>query len=148
MDSLSRKLMRELEDMQQQTGRMLRNMSLARMMSMESDQWQPAVDVYESDNEFIVYCDLAGTDSNSFSVVVDQSHLRISGKRKLPEHRSIACVHQLEIELGHFNRTVTLPGLVEVDKVSSVYTNGILTVSLPKKQARGQVNITIITMEE
>jgi len=140
--------MRELEEMQQQTGRMLRNMSLARMMSMESDQWQPAVDVYESDVEFIVYCDLAGTDSNSFSVVVDQSHLRISGKRKLPEHKSIACVHQLEIELGHFNRAVTLPGLIEVDKVSSVYTNGILKVSLPKKQERGQVNITIITMEE
>ena len=148
MDSLSRKLMRELEGMQQQTGRMLRNMSLARMMSMESRQWQPAVDVYESDREFIVYCDLAGTDGNSFSVVVDQSHLRISGTRKLPTQKSIACVHQLEIELGQFTRTVSLPGLVEVDKVTSVYTNGILTVSLPKKQEKGRVNITIITVEE
>ena len=115
---------------------------------MESGQWQPAMDVYESDREFIVYCDLAGTDSESFSVVVDQSHLRISGKRKLPEQRSIACVHQLEIELGLFNRTIALPGLVDVDKVSSVYTNGILTVSLPKKRDTGQVNITIISVEE
>ena len=148
MDSLSRKLMKELEEMQQQTGRMLRNMSLARMMSMESSQWQPAIDVYESDDEFIVYCDLAGTDSESFSVVVDESHVRISGKRQLPRHATIACVHQLEIELGLFNRTVTLPGVVDVDNVKSVYTNGILTVSLPKKQNRGRVNITIISREE
>lgn len=148
MDSLSRKLMRELEEMQQQTGRMLRNMSLARMMSMESGQWQPAVDVYESDREFIVYCDLAGTDSNSFSVVVDQSHLQISGQKRLPSHKSIACVHQLEIELGNFNRSVALPGLVDIDAVSSVYANGILTVTLPKKQDKGRVNITIITVEE
>lgn len=140
--------MRELEEMQQQTGRMLRNMSLARMMSMESGQWQPAVDVYESDREFIVYCDLAGTDSNSFSVVVDQSHLRISGQKRLPAHKSIACVHQLEIELGTFNRSVPLPGLVDIDTVRSVYANGILTVTLPKKQDTGRVNITIITVDE
>jgi len=143
VDPLSRKLKKELEEMQQQTGRMLRNMSLGRMMSLESGQIQPAVDVYESDNEFIIYCELAGSDKESISVVVDEHHVRISGKRHLPMHKTIACVHQLEIELGHFNRSITLPGAVDVDKVSSIYTRGILTVSLPKKQSRGRVNITI-----
>lgn len=143
MDSLSRKLMKELEVMQQQTGRMLRNMSLGRMMSLESGQIHPAVDVYESDNEFIVYYELAGTDKDSISVVVDGSRVRVSGTKQLPTHKTIACVHQLEIELGRFDRTITLPGPVEVDTVSSVYANGILTVSLPKKQSRGRVNITI-----
>jgi HSP20 family protein len=140
--------MKELEEMQQQTGRMLRNMSLARMISLESNQWQPAIDVYESDRKFIVYCDLAGVDNNSFSVAVDESHVRISGKRKLPEHETIACVHQLEIELGQFNRSISLPGRVDVDAVRSVYTNGILTIYLPKKQARGRVNIIITSGEE
>lgn len=148
MDPLSRKLMKELEQMQQQTGRMLRNMSLSRMMSLESSQWQPAVDVYESEKHYIVYCDLAGVDNNSFSVIVDESKLRISGKRQLPKHEAIACVHQLEIELGPFSRSVSLPGFVDVENVRSVYTNGILAISLPKKQNSGRVNITIISGEE
>lgn len=115
---------------------------------MESGQWQPAVDVYESEREFIVYCDLAGVDSNSFSVVVDESHLRISGQRQLSIHGAIACVHQLEIELGPFNRSVTLPGPVDVDAVRSVYANGILTVFLPKKPMRSRVNIIITSGDE
>lgn len=148
MDSLSRKLMKELEVMQQQTGRMLRNMSLSRMMSLESGQWQPAVDVYESDEEFIVYCDLAGTNSESFSVIIDGGQVRISGNRMLPKHETIACVHQLEIELGHFSRTIALPGPVDVDNVRSVYSNGILSISIAKKQSRGKVNITISSGDE
>lgn len=148
MDSLSRKLLKELEEMQQQTGRMLRNMSLARTMSFESAQWQPAVDVYESGKEYIIYCELAGTDSKSFSVVVDESHVRISGNRQLPKHEAIACVHQLEIELGKFSRSIALPGPVEIENVRSVYTSGILTISLPKKESRGRVNITITSGDE
>lgn len=148
MDSLSKKLMKELENMQQQTGRMLRNMSLARMVSAETGQWHPAIDVYESDREFLVYCDLAGVDSNSFSVVVEGSRVRISGKRLLPQHESIACVHQLEIELGPFTRSVALPGMVDIDGVRSVYTNGILTIYLPKKPVRGRINILITSGEE
>lgn len=148
MDSLSRRLMKELEEMQQHTGRMLRNMSLARMVSLESGQWQLAVDVYESDKEFIIYCDLAGTDSESFSVVVDESQVRISGNRQLPKHETIACVHQLEIELGPFNRVITLPNPVDIEKVRSVYTNGILTISLPKKERRGRVTIEITSGDE
>ena len=123
-------------------------MPRSRSMSFESGQWQPAVDVYESNTEFIMYCDLAGTDSKSFSVFVDESHVRISGKRQLPKHETIACVHQLEIELGPFTRSVTLPGPVEVDKVRSVYANGILTILLPKKESRGRVRITITARDE
>lgn len=143
MDSLTRKLMKELEEMQQQTGRMLRNMSLGRMMSFESGQWQPPVDVYESDEEFILYCDLSGADKDAISVVVDEAHVRISGTRRLPKHEAIACVHQLEIELGHYNRLISLPGPIDTENVSSAYTNGILKVTLPKRQKRGRIDITI-----
>lgn len=148
MDSLTRKLMKELEEMQQQTGRMLRNMSLGRMMSFESGQWQPPVDVYESDAEFIIYCDLAGADKESISVVVDETHLRLTGTRQLPKHEAIACVHQLEIELGQFSRLITLPGYIDTENVASVYTNGILKITLPKRQKQGRIDITICSGDE
>lgn len=144
MDPLSRKLLQELEEMQQRTGRMLRNMSMCRMLRMESGTSQPPVDIYESVREYIVYADLAGVDSQSFTVVVDDHHVRIHGKRQLPLHENIACVHQLEIEAGVFDRTVNLPGPVDVEGVTSTYINGILRITLPKRQtARCRINIAI-----
>lgn len=148
MDPLSRKLLKELEEMQERTGRMLRNMSMARMLSLDSGNWQPAADIYESEGEYYVYFDLAGADSQSFSVVVDGHHLRVQGRRQLPAQKTIACIHQLEIELGPFDRTVTLPGAVNIDAVTSAYVNGILTVTLPKKPARDKIDIEIALGEE
>lgn len=129
--------------MQERTGRMLRNMSMARMLSLDSGTWQPPADIYESEEEYYVYFDLAGADSQSFSVVVDGHQLRVQGRRQLPPHKSIACIHQLEIELGPFDRTVNLPGTVNIEAVSSTYVNGILTVTLPKKQSRDKIHIEI-----
>ena len=143
MDPLSKKMLEELEKMQHQAGRMLRQMSLARMMPMELVSWQPAVDIYEAESSVYVYADLAGVDGDTLQVMVDDQRLHISGMRQLPSHQTIACIHQLEIELGAFERTVALPSAVEVDKVASVYTNGILVVTLPKRVKKSKVTIRI-----
>jgi len=74
---------------------------------------------------------------------VDDRRLQISGMRQLPAHQSIACVHQLEIELGGFQRTVVLPAAVDVEGVDSTYANGILVVTLPKRTRKGRVAIRI-----
>jgi HSP20 family protein len=143
MDPFSKKMLEELEQMQQQAGRMLRRMSLSRMMPMEPVRWQPAVDVYEAENSVYVYAELAGVDNDTLQVLVDDQRLHLSGMRQLPSHPSIACIHQLEIELGAFERTVTLPSAVEVDQVESAYANGILVVTLPKRQKQSRVTIRI-----
>ena len=143
MDPFSKKLLEELEQMQQHTGRILRSMSLSRMMPMEADGWQPAVDMYEAENVLYVYAELAGVVSDTLQVTVDGQQLRISGLRQLPPHQSIACIHQLEIELGSFQRTLPLPSAVEVEGVESTYTNGILVVTLPKQTRKGRVTIRI-----
>jgi HSP20 family protein len=143
MDPFSKRLFKELEQMQSQTGKMLRNLSLSRMMPMETGLCQPPVDIYEAESEVYVYVDVAGVDGQSLKVTVDEHHLKISGSRSLPAHNSIACIHQLEIELGQFQRTVALPSAIEVDCVESRYENGILVVTLPKRRRPGKVNITI-----
>lgn len=143
MDPFSKKLLEELEQMQQHTGRVLRSMSLSRMMPTESGGWQPAVDIYEAESSIFVYAELAGAVADSLRVTVDGQQLHISGVRQLPAHTSIACIHQLEIELGGFQRSLTLPSAVEVQGVKSSYVNGILVVTLPKRQGKGKVTIRI-----
>lgn len=146
MDSFSKKLMAELREMEQ-AGRMMRNVSLTRMMPYSSCNWQPPVDIYEAEGAYYMYVDLAGIDKDALEVIAEERQLHIKGARQLPPHPSIACVHQLEIELGLFGRTIVLPGVIDVDGVSSVYDNGFLVITLPKRQESGNVQIRIIPGE-
>ena len=142
MAPISRKLFREIQEMQLQTGRMLRNMSFTRMVKVESGLWQPPVDIYESDEEITVYCDLAGVMKDSLELLVEEHQLHISGRRQLPRTQTVVCIHQLEIELGAFARTVALPVIIDVEQVSSSYFDGILVVSL-KKRVASQIIVRI-----
>ena len=142
MAPISRKLFREIQEMQLQTGRMLRNMSFTRMVKVESGLWQPPVDIYESDEEITVYCDLAGVMKDSLELLVEEHQLHISGRRQLPKTQTVVCIHQLEIELGAFARTVALPVIIDVEQVSSSYFDGILVVSL-KKRVASQIIVRI-----
>ena len=147
MDPFSKKLFKELEDMQQQTGRMLRSMSISRMMPMEAAPWQPPVDIYESEQEVYVYVDIAGIDPDKLEVIVEEQQLSLKGRRELPKQNIIACIHQLEIELGEFERTIALSTIIDIDSVSSMYTNGLLVITLPKKKKSGKINIKITSGE-
>ncbi len=142
MVPISRKLFREIQGMQLQTGRMLRNMSFTRMVKVESGLWQPPVDIYESNEEITVYCDLAGVMKDSLELLVEEHQLHISGRRQLPRTQTVVCIHQLEIELGAFARTVALPVIIDVEQVSSSYFDGILVVSL-KKRVASQIIVRI-----
>lgn len=143
MAPLSKRLFREIQEMQMQTGRMLRNMSFTRMIKLESGSWQPPVDIYESDDEVTVYCDLAGVSKDSLELMVAEDQLHISGRRQLAKLQSIVCIHQLEIELGPFERTVALPTRIDVEHVSSLYLDGILIVSLKKRKIESQIIVRI-----
>lgn len=143
MAPLSKKLFREIQEMQMQTGRMLRNMSFTRKINIESGLWQPPVDIYESGEEVTVYCDLAGVSRDSLELLVSEKQLHISGRRQLPKPQPTVRIHQLEIELGAFERTVALPSIIDVEQVSSVYLDGILVVSLKKRKVKGQIIVRV-----
>ncbi len=143
MAPISKKLFREIQEMQMQTGRMLRNMSFTRKIQIGSGLWQPPVDIYESGEEVTVYCDLAGVSRDSLELLVAENQLHISGRRQLPRPQPTVCIHQLEIELGAFERTVALPSIIDVKQVSSVYLDGILVVSLKKRKVEDRIIVRV-----
>jgi HSP20 family protein len=136
MAPVSRKILREIHGIQIQHGRMLRNMSFTKMFKIKSGCWQPPIDVYEAGEELILYCDLAGVVKESLELLVEEHQVQIRGLRQLPGRQTIVCVHQLEIELGAFSRTLILPAMIDVEHVKSSYVDGILVVSLRKRMDR------------
>ncbi len=100
--------------------------------------WVPAVDIHETEDSLLVKCEIAGVKSEDLQVALsaDDRVLTIGGMRK--EHQversgRVRC-HQIEIYFGPFERAVTLPHGVAIDrdKLSAMYKDGFLIVTLPK----------------
>jgi len=95
--------------------------------------WEPPMDVFDTDTEFVVIMDIAGMDRKDISVFTDGNILRISGVRKdiIPEGRKQ--FHSLEIQVGPFQRLIGIPVPVDGNSVSTYYSNGLLEVRLQKR---------------
>ncbi len=95
--------------------------------------WEPPMDVFETDTEFVVIMDIAGMDPHEINVATDGNVLRIAGVRRdvLPANRRQ--LHSLEIQVGPFQRLIGLPVRVVTDSVATHYANGLLEVRLKKR---------------
>jgi HSP20 family protein len=92
--------------------------------------WQPAVDVYQTRNGWLVKFDLAGVRPEDIRLHIDGSHLTVHGTRRdwsLEE----GCSHFLmEIAYSRFERTVSLPANLERARVTMEHRHGMLLVRI------------------
>lgn len=115
-------------------GRMLRTTSLSRMVQLQSgSDWRPAVDVYETEDAISICFDVAGIDVNNLSISITNNRVIIAGRRYWPLRKNLCRVHQLEIEHGYFERSISFPVSVDASTATSECANGILEIRLPKK---------------
>ncbi|MGC8785336.1 MAG: Hsp20/alpha crystallin family protein [Armatimonadota bacterium] len=101
--------------------------------------WQPPVDLCETEDALVVKAEIAGVhpDRINVSLSADDRMLVISGIRAEDEEERRARVrcYQLEIYYGPFERHITLPPDIPIDRdhIAATYRNGVLTVRLPKR---------------
>ena len=129
--------------MERRLGRMIRSMSFGRNTGLSAtESGLLATDVYESELEVLVYMDVSGVEPDRLSVIIEKNRLTVSGEREFPV-LDLCCIHQLEIDYGPFQRTITLPVQVDADRTTSVCRNGYLVVRMPKMPSGAKVNIPI-----
>jgi HSP20 family protein len=144
MDHSRKRLPKQFMEMEKKIGRMLRNSSFAGIPPFQTgSDWLPAADVYETDSEVAVCLDVSGIDPEHISVVAEQRSVTIAGNRRFPPVDNASCIHQLEIEHGHFERTIALPVPVDVSATSSIYKNGFLVIRLPKLGNKGKITVRV-----
>jgi HSP20 family protein len=103
----------------------------------------PAIDLYEEKDNFILRAELPGMTKEEIALEIMDDTLTLSGERKFaPEKKGDEAVRK-EISQGPFTRSIALPKSVQADKVGARYENGILTVTLPKKEEAKPKQITI-----
>lgn len=95
--------------------------------------WEPPMDVFDTETEFVVIMDIAGMNRKEMSVFTDGHVLRISGVRKDIIPAGKKQFHALEIQVGPFQRLIGIPVPVVEDSLSTHYSNGLLEVRLKKR---------------
>jgi HSP20 family protein len=107
--------------------------------------WAPAVDIYETPNELVVKADLPDVNEKDIDVRVENNLLTIRGERKFEKSVSEENFLRVERTYGAFSRSFSLPNTVNSEAIGAEYKNGVLTVTLPKREESKprQVKVTV-----
>ncbi len=98
--------------------------------------WAPPFDILETENELVLKADLPDVEMKDVSIEIEQGTLTIKGERKFDrKDGKTAGYHRIERSYGEFMRCFSVPDTVDAERVKADYKAGVLTVTLPKKEA-------------
>jgi HSP20 family protein len=95
-------------------------------------RWVPAMDLVETDEDFVLKADLPGMTENEVGIEVERNVLTISGERKTEHEAKKDGYYRIERNAGAFARSLTLPEGVDAERVTASFANGVLEVHIPK----------------
>jgi HSP20 family protein len=105
--------------------------------------WVPPVDIYETDDALVLKAELPGVSKDDVSIEIHQNTLTLRGQRTHNAEVKEDRYHRVERAYGTFQRTFTLPNLVDQEKVQATYQDGVLELRLPKSEAAKPKRIMI-----
>jgi HSP20 family protein len=99
-----------------------------------SRPWTPAVDIRETENELVLKADLPEMKLEDLDIRLENGTLTLKGERKFEKKEEDRGYHRIERSYGSFVRAFSLPDYVDAEKVGADYRDGVLTVTIPKKE--------------
>src|ERR1700758_2356873 len=96
--------------------------------------WAPAVDIYEGENELVVKGDLPDVKPEDLDIRVENNILTIRGERKFEKKVDEKNYLRVERAYGTFSRSFSLANTVNTEAIKADYTNGVLTLTVPKRE--------------
>lgn len=97
--------------------------------------WVPPVDIYETpEKDVIVKAELPEMRRDDIKVTFENNVLSIEGERRAADNVQRDQYHRVERGYGTFRRSFTLPATVDPARVSAAYQDGVLTITLPRRE--------------
>ncbi len=128
--------LKDLLSIQERVNRLFDDVMSESEGTKESISWCPKVDVYETDNEFVVNAEVPGVTQDNLNIKIDGNVLVIKGYR--PLYGAFADIpgnyHRIECSYGGFQRSFLLPEGVDSTGIKASLKDGILQIVLPKKK--------------
>jgi HSP20 family protein len=105
--------------------------------------WAPPVDIFEQDGNIVLKAEIPGIEPKDVELRVENNVLTIKGERKLENEVKRESYHRVERAYGVFTRQFTLPTTVDAENIKAEYKDGMLKVSLPKREEAKPKQISI-----
>jgi len=97
--------------------------------------WSPAVDIVETEDTLSLKADLPDVKIEDIDIRMENNTLTLRGTRKFEKDSTVKGWHRIERSYGDFVRSFQVNATVDTEKIAADYKNGVLTVTLPKKEA-------------
>lgn len=129
---------RELNTLQERINQMF-NQPFGPFMGIGSEQnlsanFIPAVDIYEDEHNITLTAEVPGVEEKDLDVRVENGVLTVSGERKMEHEENQKNFHRVERSYGRFTRSFTLPPTVDTENVKANFDNGVLKITLNKRE--------------
>src|SRR3954452_11449880 len=138
---------RDLRTLQEEVNRLFTG-SLPRGFDDEGiarGAWSPSVDIYENKEQIVLEAELPGMKREDFDLSVENSVITLRGQRQFEKNDESDNYHRVERAYGSFTRSFTLPNTVSAEGANAEYKNGVLRVTLPKREETKARRIEIDT---
>lgn len=127
---------RDLRTLQEEVNRLF-STNLTRGFGEEGigrGAWNPSVDIYENKDHIVLEAELPGMNRDEFELSVENNVITLRGERQFEKRDESDNYHRVERSYGSFTRSFTLPQTVSADGATAEYRNGVLRVTLPKRE--------------
>jgi HSP20 family protein len=96
--------------------------------------WGPSVDISESEDEIVVVAEVPGMKKEDIHITIQDNVLTLKGEKKREIEEKEENYHRLERSFGSFERSFSLPSIIQAGQVKAGYKDGVLTITLPKAE--------------
>ncbi len=96
--------------------------------------WAPSVDIYENKDQIVLEAELPGMKQDDFDLSIENNIITLRGERRFEKTEETDNYHRVERSYGAFTRSFTLPQTVSAEGATAEYNNGVLRVTLPKRE--------------
>ena len=108
-----------------------------------TQNWVPALDVWETPTEVVYAFDLPGIPEDAITIEVKDDNLTVSAERQKTEESNDNGFYRFERRYGMFARAVGLPQGVDQENISARYENGVLEIRVPKPEEQKPKKIAL-----
>jgi HSP20 family protein len=140
---------RDLRTLQEEVNRLF-STNLTRAFGDEGigrGAWAPSVDIYENKDQIVLEAELPGMKQEEFDLSIENNVITLRGERKFEKTDETDNYHRVERSYGSFTRSFTLPQTVSAEGATAEYSNGVLRVTLPKREETKARRIEVKGME-
>lgn len=107
--------------------------------------WIPSVDICETSEVYKIYAELPGVNKDEIKITVKENVLQISGEKKQQEQSEKENLYRNERVFGSFCRQFSLPNQVDADNIKAAFKDGVLFLTVPKREQAKAKEIKIQT---